>query len=230
MATLPLRVRRRIEETRAAAVRRLEAEATVGRSDMSLSLLRACVVTATFCAGLGFGPASASPEDTSRCVVLGQSPTAEMMSFIEDAPLSPQVSCSRASCRVTIRVAGENGRDVDLGVFDRRKGDSQLCFDMPTRSGLGFDQAGNGTPPSECSTRYSLVRISVRVPGSADDAAFVDALYRREKSSVTPTKCMDEGYNVHHRTSLTWMRSSSPTYQFATDRAAIRHSVPPHGD
>ncbi len=201
----------------------------MGRLAMSLSaVLRACVVTATTWAGLG--PASASPEDTSRCVVLGQSPTAEMMSFIAEAPLSPQISCSRSSCRVTIRVVGENGRDVDLGVFDRRKGDSQLCFDMPTSSGLGFDQAGNGAPPSECYTKYSLVRISVRVPGSSNDAAFVDALYRRGPASVTPTKCMDDGYNVHHRTSLTWMRSWSPTYQFATDRAAIRHSIPPYGD
>ena len=187
-----------------------------------------CVVAATICAG--FGPASATSEDTSRCVVLGQRPTPEMMSFIEDAPLSPDVSCSRSSCRVTVRVAGENGRDVDLGVFDRRKSDSELCFDSPTNSGLGFDQAGNGAPPSECYTRYSLVRISVRVPGNPNDAAFVDALYRREESSVTPTKCMDDGFNVHHRTSMTGMRSWSPTYQFATDRAAIRHSVPPHGD
>jgi len=153
-----------------------------------------------------------------------------MTSFIEDAPLSPQISCSRSSCRVKVRVAGENGRDVDLGVFDNRKGDNLFCIDMPTSSGLGFERAGNGTPPSECYTKYSLVRISVRVPGTAGDTAFVDALYRNDKTSVTPTKCMDEGYNVHHHTSLTWMRSRSPTYQFATDETAIRHSVPPHGD
>ena len=196
---------------------------------MGLSpVLRACVVTATICGRLG--PALATPEDTSRCVVLGQPPTAEMMSFIDEAPLAPQISCSRSSCRVKVRVAGENGRDVDLGVFDKGKGDNLLCIDMPTSSGLGFDRAGNDEPPSDCYTKYSLVRISIRVPGSGSDAAFVDALYRHNDTSVTPTKCMDEGYNVRHRTSLTWMRSSSPTDQFATDRAAIRHSVPPHGE
>jgi hypothetical protein len=164
-------------------------------------------------AGLSLASPAAG-QGVLTCSPLGERLPGSILDRLRPSGLEGTVVCEGERCSVTIRVPGENGRDVALGMFQAAR--SEFCVTKI------FDPYTAETPAGDCVRDYKYLRIIIR-QNYSDQVAYLASTYLTRASDRPPSGCVDPGYAQ----SVPPQSEGGQDQQvFHTDRSMVEHSVP----